>query len=132
MENFFQITMGDPSADGHGKSDTFLIGSNLTKNEVLKAYQAGTQLLETDLINDFCADYEDCILPHSFITKLEEFGLPDDIVDNLYEEEDDIGYSICHDEWVELFLFVCRLGNPIFEFKQIDNCIDIGGYGLYS
>lgn len=124
------LILGDWSGDGHGQSQTVIINSNLRKDELLTAYEAGTKLVGFDLINDVCEEYEDNRMKREYKTKLLDLGFPDFYEDGL---EEDTCY-LDQELFAQIFLFICKLGNPSFEHEIVesDSFIHIGGYGLFG
>jgi hypothetical protein len=131
MSNTHRINLilGDPSGDGHGKSQTVVINSSLSKHELLAPYQAGTKLVGFDFINEVCKEYEDCRLEREYKTKLLELGFFDFYEDGL---EEDTCY-LDQELFVQIFLFICKLGDTLFEYQIVESnsYINIGGYGLF-
>lgn len=134
----FTITLllGDPSGDGHGKSDTIVFNSNLNKEEIQDAYKKASKELGFDLISDICDDYEDNYLPKKIYNILIKNGMKYDL--NEYEIKElakhkSKGVNIYIDEYLNIYFFIIKFGNKDFEY-EITNCpvIDIGGYGLYG
>ena len=132
MSNTHRIDLivGDWSGDGHGKSQTVVINSNLPKGELMAAYQAGTKLVGFDLGCDVCEEYEDNRMKREYKTKLLDLGFR-----NFYDDdpEEDTCY-VDQDIFTQIFLFICKLGNPSFEHQLIksDSYLYIGGYGLFG
>jgi len=132
MKNTHRIDLilGDPSGDGHGKSQTVVINSSLSKHELLAPYQAGTKLVGFDFINEVCEQHEDCRMKREYKTKLLELGFPD-----FYEDgfDQDTCY-IDQELFAQIFLFICKLGDTLFEYQIVESnsYINIGGYGLFG
>jgi hypothetical protein len=124
------LILGDPSGDGHGKSQTVVINSNLSKHELLAPYQAGTKLVGFDFINEVCKEYEDCRMKREYKTKLLELGFFDFYEDGL---EQDTCY-LDQELFAQIFLFICKLGDTLFEYQIVESnsYINIGGYGLFG
>ena len=133
-----ELLMGDPSSDGHGKTATYVIESNLTRKEMDLAYEKGTEILGFDLCSDVATDYEDgsisgdyfkLLVKQGFGKKFEDVtyvnGLATVIPEKLYLDR----YS-----FAEIFLFIVWLGNQTFTFveSKANNQIEIGGYGLFT
>lgn len=125
MKNTINLVVGDWSDVGHGKTEAVTIESNLTTEELKKAYKKATKLLGFDLVEHCCEDYEDNKLSENVISKLESCGIDTTL---LLEGDDQISYET----WPELYCQVCKLGNPTFEWIFVANdAINIGGYGLF-
>ena len=132
MKNTHRIDLilGDPSGDGHGQSQTVVINSSLSNGELLTAYQAGTKLVGFDFINEVCEQYEDCRMSRKYKTKLLELGFFDFYEDGL---EEDTCY-LDQELFAQIFLFICKLGDNLFEYQIVESnsYINIGGYGLFG
>lgn len=129
MKNQIQLILGDWSHDGHGKTETFIITSNLTRREILEAYDEGCDSLNCDLSSEISSEYEDHLLPASQVKKFLEKGFHFDELD--FEKSGSIYLDT--ELYTELFLFTVKLGNPDFSHDYIElESINIGGYGLFS
>lgn len=130
------LVVGDWSGDGHDKSDTYIIESNLDLEQLSAAYKAGVQLLGTDLVEDICSDYEDNSFPVEVFNKLQALLGPHKVqldLDEDYPEAEEEFRVYDSELWVDLILGVCKLGNPSLEWSLIDPDASwhIGGYGLF-
>lgn len=136
--NDIELVVGDWSKDGHNQSDNFMIKSNLNKKELEKAYKKGVKIIGFDLVKEACEQYEVTYLTNDQCTKLSNSGLS--IIDNLENGDvytpgtDSVVHIWMPDEWVRLYLYFCKVGNPSFEYEFNENpqSIKIGGYGLYQ
>lgn len=127
MKHSHRIVIGDWSDDGHGKTETFEIKSNLSKKEIEKAYQEGSKLVGFDMIKDICDSYEDSEFPKESYEKLVSLGCKVKLTPYNGVISPDF------DEWKELFLFVTFLGDKNFQWKDVKSSdIRIGGYGLFT
>jgi hypothetical protein len=124
------LILGDPSGDGHGKSQTVVINSSFSNDELLAAYQVGRFIVGFDLINEVCKEYEDCRMSRKYKTKLLELGFFDFYEDGL---EEDTCY-LDQELFAQIFLFICKLGDTLFEYQIVESnsYINIGGYGLFG
>jgi hypothetical protein len=145
MSHRTKILLGDTSGDGHSQSESFLIESNLSRSEISKAYDKGTEILGLEYrtnyggverirykgISNFCEDYEDSEIPEYFIDLLGMHGVLDKVGDR-----EDLFEGYCYsDQFLQIYLGIVKLGDPTFTHKIIsDNVqsIDIGGYGLFG
>jgi hypothetical protein len=59
MDNIIQLIVGDYSLDGHERTKTFMIKTNLTTKQLATAYKVGSEKIGFDFINICCRDYED-------------------------------------------------------------------------
>ena len=141
LTNIISLVIGDWSGDGHSQSNTIVIKSNLDKKAIEKAYKKGTKKLGFDFIKDIAADYADqnlskerldVLLKHGLKTK--DLDLDFDLKRKEYEEGP--GVNIWHDDYVEIYLFIVKLGNEEFKYELLEGdvnpTIHIGGYGLYE
>lgn len=135
LKHRIRLVMGDPGGDGHGRSSERICASNLSGEELKQAYTAGTKLLGFDFTANICSEYEDSRVSTADAEKLKALGCT--AFDNVskYDYDEDDGYSIWRDEYVAIYLFLCKLGNPEFEYKLVSDQMDyieIGGYGLFG
>lgn len=135
LKHKIRLILGDPGGDGHGRSSEQIIASNLTGAEVKQAHRLGTKQLGFDFSANICSDYGDSRVSNIDAEKFKELGctLFDEMESCDFDEDE--GYSIWRDEYVKLYLFLCKLGNPEFEYERISNTMDmvhIGGYGLFG
>lgn len=122
--NTLNLVLGDWSGDGHSKTDTVTIETNLSKKEVWEAYSAGAKLIGVDLCNSVAAEYEDNKICRDDVAKFADAG---------YECEIDDYNSIYTEEFTALFLFTVSKGRPDFVYEICKNQdLHIGGYGLYE
>lgn len=119
--------MGDPSDDGHGKTDDFIIETNLTRQELQSAYQNGSEMVGWDFVSCVAEGYEDNLFPLVKYERLQEFG--NEIAYDRYEND----VYVDRDTFARTYLFIAKLGNPELVWKSIPDTvsIDIGGYGLF-
>lgn len=120
------LIVGDWSDDGHGKTETYAIESNIERNEITHAYNKA--LKQNPKLNDFeqlCEGYEDSSIPEEFLDELKRLGYQ---APAWMEKE----LRISRDEFVDIYLFIVKVGNPAFEYSKVRaNEINIGGYGLF-
>lgn len=151
MKNRFKIELGDPSNDGHGKCETFVVKSNKTIEEIENAYKRSCELTglvfteNTDVIvngekmkwqhpeyNDrkLCVEYESFDISKLAWEILEKHGL--DRKTYLIQEEEDL-----EDEGLlSLFLDFIKLTLPDLEYEiEEDELETLGltiGYGRFD
>lgn len=135
MNHIITLVLGDWSHDGHEKTETINIRSNLLKAGIEEAYALGTEKLGFDFCKEIAADYEDNMLDNEKWEALKKLGYQDDDL-----EEDGIKYnegdiSLWTDSFTDIYLFIVKLGNDEFEFEYLSEVqnpqIKIGGYGLF-
>lgn len=135
LKHRIRLIMGDPGGDGHGRSEERICASNLSCEELKQAYMAGTKLLGFDFAANICSEYGNSRMSTAYAEKLKALGCT--AFDNVrkYDFDEDKGYTIWHEKYVAIYLFLCKLGNPEFEYELVSNRmprIYIGGYGLFD
>lgn len=127
--NVIELVIGDWSGDGHNITNSIVIKTNLTQQEMIEAYQLGVQKIGFDLIEDVCADYEDNKISEDVYEKLVASGykFDDDCVVPSMIEPLELGGS---DDYADIYLHFVKIGNPQFVFSY-GSSIKIGGYGLF-
>lgn len=127
MKNIISLVMGDRSGDGHGKTDTVIIKSNLSKKDLEKAYKKAIKIIGFDLA-EVASEYEDNYISEKLYLKLKKAGFTED-----YGESEDEKYQIFSEAYADIYLFFIKIGEPKFEYEIVDssNSINIGGYGLF-
>lgn len=120
------IVVGDWSGDGHEKTESFIIESNLSLDEIRAAYAKGSEILGVDIVKNVCAEYEDNLIPFAIAQKL-NFHLKTEFTYDKGSRE------ITPLQWSNLFLGIVKLGSPEFTYEYVvsDNILNIGGYGLF-
>lgn len=135
MEHLVKVVLGDWSGDGHSITDSEVIQTNLTSNEIVKAYYEGSKIVGFNLSDDACCDYQDSLLRGDQVKKLRDAGINldyDDSHEDPIEDEED-GVSLLAEEFLELYFEICKLHRPDLQYKIVKlSQINIGGYGLYS
>lgn len=132
MNNIIKLLVGDPSNDGHGKTESLIIDSNLSIKQLESAYKKGSKTLKFDLFK-YCNDWEDAKIPFKEWKKLIDNGL--DVKDfgcyDQIEEEFDTSFLYSLD-YFTVYLFICKFGNNDFKYSITEeaNVLNIGGYGL--
>ena len=138
--NRITVEIGDWSNDGHNRSDCFVVESTLTQSELMTAYRTGVSIIGVDLINDVAKDYEDSLLSkeHEELLRKAGYGFDKDPKGNLYferydDEDESTSYSLGVQEYLDIFLFMCRLGEPhqVIQLIKTSHSLHIGGYGLF-
>lgn len=126
MKKIIEFHIGDWSGDGHGQSDTYLVISNKTLQELRELYLAacaelgvrldGHQTLTFDVP---CEDYEDSQFPQELYKYLKgrgvevpEFALYDD-------EDENSPYIPESEEFFDLILAFIKWKDPTVTFEKI-------------
>lgn len=109
----------------------FIIETNLTKEEVCKAYNDGVKIVGFNFIHDYCTD--ETTIDHNCAKKLVELGLQDFKLSK-NKKDCENGYWLNAEDFLNIYLFICKLGNSEFIYEKVDDkslpSIDIGGYGI--
>lgn len=137
------LVVGDWSGDGHSITKTVGIKTNVTIEELRKAYQNGVKEVGVDLSEKVCRNYGDYRLSYDIFLKLIAFGeLHDALFENYEEEikalkteedftESDYAY-LDYERYAQLYLGIAKVGNPAIKYKFVESqSINIGGYGLF-
>lgn len=130
------LVIGDWSRDGHEKTENVIIKSNLSLVDLQKAYKVGTKEIGFDFIKSVAARYEERELKREYLDKLTEFGYKGSFEYYDYNEEsDEEGPNIDEFEYVDILMFICKLGDSSFDYQMIESPEyprwNIGGYGLF-
>jgi hypothetical protein len=130
MNTLIRINYGDCSGDGHRIAGSSLIRSNKTIANLNEAYQKGSNIIGFDFKDTVAIDYEDNDLPYKEAKILQDFDFDLTVLDDYNEDLDDI--TLMREEYVDLYLKICQLGDPdfLYEYTRMSE-IDIGGYGLF-
>lgn len=124
------LTVGDWSADGHGRTHHVMIRTNLSAPELKAAYKHGSDILGFDFQESVACDYQDGTFPEDVFDKLVKVGLPvDDIFGDGYTPDDGLDY----DTYWMVWLFIAKVGDERLVYKQVleGSNINVGGYGLF-
>lgn len=128
MLHEIQLVMGDWSDDGHGKTETVRIRSNLPALELQAAYLKGVEITGVHLTSSIASEYEDSIFPQEAIDSLAKFGVNPESYLEEYEDDWIVTAETFH--WI--WLFIARIGNPELEWEEFRaDTLNIGGYGLF-
>ena len=132
LPHMINLVMGDWSGDGHSKTETVTILSNIDKRALEKAYKAGAKKTGVDFENEVAEEYEDNTISAEVVEKLAKHGFK---IEDYSEDEDpsDGTYGLWTDGYSLAWLFVAQVGNPNFKYEVITDDspnINIGGYGL--
>lgn len=126
------LEVGDWSNDGHSQSDTFTVESSLDAKALKKAYAKGTKKIGFDLSADVCKKYEDSQIPMRCWDKLIALEFDDKNRECIIDAWDS-GVYVTQELFVDMWIFICQLGNPDLKIEICHNgeWIEIGGYGLF-
>ena len=121
------LTYGDPSADGHGISETDYYTTNYSLKKIVEAVAKTEATLGFTFDRDVCCEYEDCSLTVAQAQAFTDVGI------NVSDYSEDDGEYVC--DFTGLYLAVAKVNLPDLEISFVeDNSdnLDIGGYGLCS
>ena len=130
------LITGDWSGDGHEKTDSVTIYSNLNMKELEAAFTRGEQVIGINFADQF-SEYEARTLPYEMIQKMSKhfdtgFDVPQDIDPNEVDSScyDEMLYSR---EYTHFWLEIAKIGNPelVYEYCKTGPTLSIGGYGLF-
>lgn len=136
----FWMTIGDWSGDGHGKSEDFLISSNVPVDRVREAHFRIKEAAGID-IEDICSSYGEDEVDAETVEILKRMGF-------LFENKSGMGERILSvEEMAKLWLFLLQKADDELELALIENDapslhfygtdqqgrhIDSVGYGLFT
>ena len=127
MNNLIQLIVGDVSGDGHNRTSVSTIKSNLTREQIAKAYERGSDAIGINFQEQCCDNYEEYSITEQQALILKQHG----IIDN--EEVEEVQCFIADDLFCDIWLKIAKLGSPNFQYEFLDiDCIPIGGYGLFT
>lgn len=130
-----KLNAGDPSHDGHGLTESFVIESNLSLEHVREAYKVGCGNLGFDFEKTIARNYEDSTVTIEQLAALRKIGWKESEGDDPIDADPvDLQY-LQDDDYVTMWLAVVKAGNPTFQYSFVTDDsaeINIGGYGLYS
>lgn len=140
----FKLTLGDPSSDGHGKTQVYVISSNKPLEEVRKAYLLACKFSGIKFENYLCSEYGN--IGQNQIEFFKNIGidvLP--LLDEEWDEEDGYAYVGTDGYMKILFCFITLYTPEIkltivndgledFEFRdpETKRYISHFGYGLFD
>jgi len=129
MNNKIKIVCGDWSNDGHGMTESITIKSNFTKDQLESSYVNGSKILGLDFRKTVGTDFEDNKMSQAQMDLLHKHNIYVE-VDEYYGE--DGYYALTSEEYIEIILKICELGNLGFVYEKIEtDDFHIGGYGLF-
>lgn len=140
LGHIITLVIGDWSHDGHSKTDTISIKSNISIKEVENAYNFGKKVIKIDLVEDVCRGYEENFIEFKDFQKFIDAGFLETGFElnkndlKSIKNKKTIEY-VDSDLFVALYLFTVSCGNDKFKYEIIENNesqINIGGYGLYE
>lgn len=129
-QELVHIVAGDSSGDGHARTKSFLVCTSLKRAEIKQAYGHGVDKIGFDLVADIAEEFEDDTITVEQLKKLRSQGALIRLEDEEYADGDKVSMSV--DEYIAIYLWFVKIGNPTFEYKILIGTatIDVGGYGL--
>lgn len=139
MEHNITLVVGDPSNDGHGRSESVQILSNLTPEQMWEAYKKATEKIGFDFCEKVARTYEDSYIEQDIFQKLCDagmncLGIQKDL-ERYDEDDEDSKWILDAVSYSQIFLAIVLLGNPEFCGRIVEDnskTMRIGGYGLFS
>jgi len=129
-----QITLGDWSDDGHGKTSDIFYKCNMTGTEVEGLYNAAVKLHGIDITSE-CDEYEDRELSEEYFKNARQIFGSYPEVQKLLDSIEYEDLNMDHDSFAELYMWTAKLMSADLVFEQTrpdyDNIIRPGGYGLF-
>jgi len=125
------ISVGADQSTGPGFYSVTIVKSTLSQDELVKAYKAGVLKLGFDLQKEICTNNSNCALSTEHFKKLAANGIP--VLDDGGEEENDLDFELTLESYRDIWLHICRLGNPHLNWVVGDfAALPIGGNGLFQ
>ena len=132
MEYTYQITLGDPLNDGHGKYEKIKFKTNKTKEETVEAYLKSCKLTglrfhhlrKGDRSNELFCEYEQAYLTKYQIEVLSIHNCPFEEFFDMSEDdllEDTVLYN---DGLFDLIMWFISLSLPDLEYEVIQDKIE--------
>ena len=126
MKYNITFELGDPSFDGHGRTEEYHITANHSVEDITEAYNKTTEVLGFDFIEKIGKDYDSNFwIPEEYTKKLLEFGI---ITDEYVTKKDETEHygppKGCYEfdnallEFVDIFFFIVKYSLPDFSWKS--------------
>ncbi len=141
----YQVTTGDWSGDGHGRTESYMIECNLTSKEIGTCINAGLKAIgvprgqSSGAELPFCKKYGDNALSYSVILKLKAQGFCEDWLvaeDTSKTDEEHLYGDDFFNIWCEILKLGARISLPyhqlVITIAEPELCLHIGGYGLFD
>lgn len=122
----FRLTIGDWSGDGHGRSEDFLVISNVPVERVREAHYKIRDATGID-IESICSEYEEDEIDEETVVALKEMGFE-------FENSTGMGDGIVNvPEMARLWVFLLQKADPTLELSMIEDEIPrLQFYGFNS
>lgn len=94
------------------KTDTHLINSSLSKDDMEKAYKAGCEVIGFDMVETLCEEYEQGSIEKEAVEAFASSGLDLLAVADKWDREEYAKHGVLavRDLWVQMWLHICKLG----------------------
>lgn len=127
-----KIVVGDWSHDGHGRTESILIKSNRSYAQLDAAYLKGSSIVGFNIVKFVGSEWDSCCISKEEFLKLRELGLPKSCLEvEPYLDHDYKEVRVCTDDYMRLYLFIVKLGDPEFRYKIVKVVdVNINGYCL--
>lgn len=109
----FYITIGDWSCDGHGRSEDFMVSSNMPVEAVREAHYKIKGATGID-IESICSEYEEDEIDEETVVTLKNMGFK-------FENSSGMGDGIVNvPEMARLWIFLLQKADPTLELKIVE------------
>lgn len=133
----WKITLGDWSDDGHGKTETFVIETNVPFKYIVEYYKKSVEKY-LDFSTYVCAEYGDSSINMEQIELFESIGMDMSYYKEEFDNEDE-RFWVAKEDYVDLLLmFVGLSSNKKIEYSIITDKLpefvrhaSMFGYGLF-
>jgi len=137
LTNIVKFPIGDPSADGHGHCDYYIVKCNKSMNELHSIHTSCKKKLGFE-IGDICGEYEENTLNPEILDKLTTAGILA-ILPECDREEITLGEGLSSETVIEIWLTILKKLDDTLVYKIVGddelptfNPIDHPGYGVFS
>ena len=128
MKYNITFKLGDPSFDGHGRTEEYHVTANHSVKDITEAYNKTIEVLGFDFIEEIGKDYDSNFWsPEEYTKKLLEFGI---ITDEYVTKEDETERygppEGCYEfdnatlEFIDIFFSIVKSSLPDFDWKPIE------------
>lgn len=110
----FYMTIGDWSCDGHGRSEDFVVSSNMPVEYVRETHYKIKDKTGVD-IESICSEYEEEKLTRRLLTSLKSMGFQ-------FENSSGLGVeSVSVREMAQLWIFLLQKVSPVLKLKIVED-----------
>ena len=128
------VVIGDYHGKVHGDYSISSIVSNLTQDQIVEAYQIGSEKIGFDLIRDAATKEGERFIKKDIVKKLVDSGYTRYENFKLNPNEDFYLDPLSREDiWFDIWSYIVKLGNPSFTFTFSEpNPLELGGIGLFG